>query len=417
MAKVYVEPVSSDPQFERDGPLSLTRSDRRSRVLIGLSVTISLLVLLILTTELSSLSVLSFYRASQRRAIFAPTLHLKFYRNKSWAKQYWKEAEEAERFSFAPYTITQRKPFAGQYINVDTHGIRRTANPDCSPTALRIWMFGGSVLWGWGAKDDETIPSILSQKYAKSIGPVCITNFGEDAHVSTQEIIQLEIELKHTLNPPNLVLFYDGYGDMLASYQTGREDPLMDFEPLRQKVEKRDTGLEFLKGSGTYQLVATLMSGILKLKKIGDESSAAEASREKQMDLDAHMAAANFLGNVRLLQSLSEQFSFRYLVFWSPVSFQGNKPLDPDERKATNSFEFLNPGIAQLSRKGTDLVFAAPNKHVVNLTDVFDHTPDQVYVDYGHLNPIGNGMIAERILETIRKSGIEPESTHRGSGL
>ena len=404
MSKVYLGPVSFGPQYERDHSSRVTQSERLSKALVGLLATISVFVLLILATELLSMFVLSLYRRSAIEALFANNVRLKFYRNKSWAKQYWKETEEAEEFNFSPYSVAQRKPFSGQYVNVDAHGVRRTANPDCSPTALRIWMFGGSSLWGMGAKDDETIPSILSAKYSRSVGPVCVTNFGEDARVSTQEIIQLEIELKQTTNLPNLVLFLDGYGDSYTSYQSGGADTLMNFQQLQQKMETRRTGLEFLKESNTHQMLAKLMSGTLKLKKIEDTSAAAGASRDREMVRDAHMAAKNYLENKRLLQSLSEWFGFRYYIFWTPVAFLGNKPLDSEERKASESFQLLNPGILQLCRMATDLVLAAGDKHIINITDVFDHTPDQVYVDYGHTNSIGNLLIAERMLETIGES-------------
>ena len=91
---------------------------------------------------------------------------------------------------------------------------------------------------GDGVRDDETIPSILSQKHSRSIGTVCITNFGETGWVSIQEIIELEIAIKRAPSPPDPVLFYDGFADASAPYYTGRVDVPADFDQLQQKASR-----------------------------------------------------------------------------------------------------------------------------------------------------------------------------------
>src|SRR6185295_14733893 len=108
--------------------------------------------------------------------------------------------------------------------------------PECSPGARQIWIFGSSTLWGTGAKDDQTIPSILSQEYARSIGPVCVTNFSEAGWVSTQNVIQLELALKSAPRPPDVVLFDDGFADIFVVYESGKADVHMDFDHIRDIV-------------------------------------------------------------------------------------------------------------------------------------------------------------------------------------
>jgi lysophospholipase L1-like esterase len=219
-----------------------------------------------------------------------------------------------------------------------------------------------------------------------------------------QEIIQLEIALKQTAKPPDLVLLYDGFGDISAPYYTGRVDVPADFEQLGQKAaqDDRQPSWAFLKATNSYRLVQVLMDELLKLKKRASQT-AADAPPAKELDHYAAMAADNYLKNIRLLQSLSEHYSFRYLVLWQPLIFLGNKPLDPYERKVLEAREHENPGISELCRKAYALVFSAADSHFVNLSDVFDHTSDEVFMDYGHTYPIGNRLIAERMLETIRE--------------
>lgn len=225
-----------------------------------------------------------------------------------------------------------------------------------------------------------------------------------------QEIIELELELKRATSPPNFVLFYDGFADTSAPYYTGRVDVPADFDQLRQKASRddRQPSWEFLKATNTYRLVQFFMDQLLQLKK---DQTATVIPSKQQLDFYASMAADNYLKNVRLLQSLSTQYGFRYSILWQPLIYEVNKPLDPYERKVLEDAVHGDPGLPRLYRKVTDLVFSTADPHFVNLIDVFDHSPDEIFIDYGHTNPIGNRLIAERMLETIRRSGIEPQST------
>ncbi|MER3445854.1 MAG: hypothetical protein C4291_03015 [Candidatus Dadabacteria bacterium] len=79
-------------------------------------------------------------------------------------------------------------------------------------------MFGGSTMWGTEARDDFTIPSILSKKLWRRGIRCDIVNFSGSGYVSTQEVIALLIELQRG-NIPNLVIFYDGINDTYSAYQ------------------------------------------------------------------------------------------------------------------------------------------------------------------------------------------------------
>ena len=339
----------------------------------------------------------------------AKYVHLAFYRNKPWASESWKEYFQAQHYDFKPYVAWRKSAFVGRYVNVDADGIRRTVNSDCSPSSRRIWMFGASTLWGMGSRDQDTISSILAEKYSKSVGPVCITNFGEGGWVSMQEIIELELALKRISSRPDLVLFYDGFADASAPYFTGRVDVPTDFDQLRRKASQddRQPSSAFLKATNTYRLVQFFMDQLLKVKQ---DQTATSMPSEHQLDLYASMAAENYLQNVRLIQSLSEQYGFRYAILWQPLIYEGNKPLDLYERQIRETAVRAAPGLPLLYRKVTDLVVSAGNPHFVSLIDVFDHCPEEIFIDYGHTNPIGNRLIAERMLEAIRgpRTGLVP---------
>jgi lysophospholipase L1-like esterase len=87
-----------------------------------------------------------------------------------------------------------------------------------SRTPLKIFMFGGSALWGTGARDAFTIPSIFATQLQNKGLATEVTNFGESGYVSTQEVSAMLLQLQKG-QIPDLVIFYDGVKDMYSAYQ------------------------------------------------------------------------------------------------------------------------------------------------------------------------------------------------------
>ncbi len=70
-------------------------------------------------------------------------------------------------------------------------------------------------MWGWGQRDQHTIPSEFARLSEQEGVPVHVTNFGQLAYVHWQEVLLFERALAHR-PPPDLVVFYDGVNDVLA---------------------------------------------------------------------------------------------------------------------------------------------------------------------------------------------------------
>jgi len=101
------------------------------------------------------------------------------------------------------------KSHQGSVINIDSEGMRKTYNnaaSEAAGTAAKVFVFGGSTIWGAGVRDDLTIPSLFA-KGAESKGVICkVTNFGRSGYVSTQEVIELLLQLQRG-NVPDVVRF------------------------------------------------------------------------------------------------------------------------------------------------------------------------------------------------------------------
>ena len=84
-------------------------------------------------------------------------------------------------------------------------------------------MLGGSSLWGFGARDDHTIPSLIARELHEHGVRVEIRNLAEIGYVSTQEMIALSASSSRAIGP-DLVLFYDGVNDTTSALLEGEAD-------------------------------------------------------------------------------------------------------------------------------------------------------------------------------------------------
>ena len=81
-------------------------------------------------------------------------------------------------------------------------------------TDKKIYVFGGSTVWGTGSSDQFTIPSILQKNINSSkkiIDKYNVYNYGFSTLVSHQ---QFKLLKQVNLNKGDIVIFYDGNNDI-----------------------------------------------------------------------------------------------------------------------------------------------------------------------------------------------------------
>src|SRR5262249_17223320 len=111
-------------------------------------------------------------------------------------------------------------PIDETYVHVDQDGVRATWHAPDAGAPFRIWMLGGSLAWGYGARDDFTVESYLAKELSAAGYHVEITNFAERGYVSEQGMILLHDELIRC-PAPDLVISLDGVNDVDAAWWNG----------------------------------------------------------------------------------------------------------------------------------------------------------------------------------------------------
>src|SRR5262245_27465301 len=89
-------------------------------------------------------------------------------------------------------------------------GLRKTSNQEEHPKN-KIYMFGGSSMWGTGSADRNTIPSLLQAQLRANEQRYAVFNYGFSTVVAHQQLSRLKtLDLKDG----DVVIFYDGWNDI-----------------------------------------------------------------------------------------------------------------------------------------------------------------------------------------------------------
>jgi hypothetical protein len=91
-------------------------------------------------------------------------VHADAYRNPVWARKYFADLA-GFRVHWFPYSYWIGRQYRSRYINVGKDGLRATYSQPLPPGGkpIRLFMFGGSAMWGEGSPDDDTIPSWIQR--------------------------------------------------------------------------------------------------------------------------------------------------------------------------------------------------------------------------------------------------------------
>lgn len=289
---------------------------------------------------------------------------------------------------------------------VGADGLRRTVHSICDGKTYTIWMFGGSTMWGTGSPDWGTIPSLLAERYQKAGRPVCVRNYGESAWVSTQEVIQLLLELKQQAKKPDLVIFYDGANDPYIPYRSGRFDVHQNFDRIKGQFEGDAVvkwgSFGWVLRTNTYELVKRLATrfGLL------NPDRGAYRKRAKDLEWMISKNVEYYLNNVDLVDALSKKYGFQYAFFWQPIIFVENKRLTTKEAEIRRLESDMSPGLEEIYKRTYGLVRAIGKGKIQYIADVFNNETQDIYIDSVHVSSEGNRIIAARIFDILPQRGL-----------
>jgi lysophospholipase L1-like esterase len=300
----------------------------------------------------------------------------------------FKELDEAKDLRWKSYVYWRRAAFNGEFIHVDEHGFRVTPQVvSANQAAEEVWLFGGSVVWGTGVDDAQSIAANLARVLAQRLPsrPIRVLNFGESGYVSRQAQLAFFSALKCTKARPLIVVFLDGANDVFAAFQG---------EEIGAPQNESNRIAEFNASKHPWQLLASWFAQLRGFAALREHLMPARNTRNIP-DL-AEAVVVDLLSTAAQEDVMASSAGAASLHFWQPTVFS-KIGLSADEERIVGASQKMHRSL-QLA---VDLRIAAiPQYRKLDVErDVAAKTP--LYFDFVHLNSLGLQRISEQIADDI----------------
>jgi lysophospholipase L1-like esterase len=332
------------------------------------------------------------------------------YGNAPWVSDYYDHFHRGrDEMLWKSYVYWRRRPWQSPYINVDERGIRKTTS-SAKDGAVTIFMFGGSTMWGSGARDEYTIPSVVARELERKGVSATVVNYGETGWVSTQELIALELELRQGRRP-DLVVFYDGINDTYTAFQQGiagipqnEFNRVTEFNFMQKSVKERFgiIGRDAVDRLATLKLLELFRSDVNK--GIGVKLDEAAPGFKMDAPLVARLAGQvidTYVSNVELVSLLADHYHFKPLFYWQP-SIADKPQLTAYEKELLVDMQPTMRFFEQTNQTFRDRRLGQPGPgRVRDLLSAFSETSAPMFIDRFHLGESGNEAIAKLMLPDV----------------
>ena len=366
-------------------------------------IAVNILVLLGMLIFLD-LTAISLYQLSNLKIFYhvKSKWRLPNYKNIEWARAHFKEVNELQS-EYRSYIGWRRLPYKGQTITIDEQGIRITPQSELVTEKSPLVVFlGGSAMWGFGVNDANTIPALFA-KIAK--GRYRAINFGEPAYNAFQGYLFLKLQIINGLRP-DIVVSYDGVNDGyslrrgLRPFSHVREDQIRT--AMKGKDRKNEEVLSF---SHFFLNPLKAFFSEYKITVKHDVNNAKNNSYDLSQERIEQTAKA-LLESWLSTKDLAEKNGANFIAVLQPNAEVGKpylKHLNFDKDKLKDRLTYCNlfyPAVLKLLQAPE---YQELSNHVIVLTDAFDRE-EFIYIDFCHVSPNGNKIIAAKIYNHIINS-------------
>jgi len=305
-----------------------------------------------------------------------------------------------DRIGWEPFTYYRQREYDGKYVHIDAQGHRRTVGNSTAGDRLRIFIFGGSTVWGWGQDDASTLASLLiAELKPRGVGEIEIVNFGELSYVSGQDLSAFLQTLRY--DPPHLAIFYGGANEGFSTFQNNQPGLAFNESAVKERVERDYRPSSFLRSYDFKEYLKEKSALARMTFNLRDRFAAAAKSREMASTAASvdQLGAASvdvYLKNVRAIRALAKEFRVEAHVFLQPVLLlKSPRAKDEDSFLAAVDFEPRFRGIVE-----SFYSHLRPRTHedsIVDLSEVFRDDATSRFTDWVHVNREANVQIARVI--------------------
>ena len=305
------------------------------------------------------------------------------YSHFEWADQHFKDLNRIST-SYRDFVVWRAEPYESQTVTIGSDGLRRVEQAP-SASADEVWLFGGSAMWGVGSNDENTVPSQLSE-----FAEVTVSSYAQLGYVARQSLNELvNAYLTVTRQGPavRVVVFYDGVNEVLWKCRT--ENVAMG--SAHEQEIRGSLAVEDLSPRVIFQPALSLIKWI----RDGFDDRSFNSSYSCREDPERSEKVARSLVNDWIsADAVARRNGDRFVAVLQPVAYLGQPNLNhldlfrEEWKELGAQYQTVYPLIRQYAEE------AQIEFH--DLSGVLD-TEEQVYIDFCHLSPNGNRLIAAEL--------------------
>ena len=267
-------------------------------------------------------------------------------------------------------------------VSINSHGFRgeEFEKEKINDREYRIFVLGGSVLYGlYATSDNTTISGYLQEFYNEftTDRDVRVINAGANGHESFAETYLVKNKIID-LNP-DLIIVLDGWNDLGAPLEREYKEPkgMEQLEQYSSIIRKYYKTIQF------YEFIERIWE-----KQIGE-------NKREINDGTANQKSELWKSRWKEICELGEKENFKVIITLQPIVGAGNKILADWELKfvkeaagSAASYNFMRDKLNELETS------CAVTE---DLTNIFDNETELIYFDYVHMGDKGNRIIAQKI--------------------
>ncbi|MEJ2718625.1 MAG: SGNH/GDSL hydrolase family protein [Deltaproteobacteria bacterium] len=299
------------------------------------------------------------------------------------------------------FTQFRETAFASKYVNVSPLGFRPIKNQAAWPPTKRhptVFVFGGSTTFGYGVKDDETIPSYLQELIREQTGTETqVYNFGRAYYFSSQERVLMEKLILEGV-VPDVAIFIDGFNDLYST------DGVPTFTSnLRSFMAAGDVYAEreLLR---RVPVVKSFLEWTGKPASGKHGGTGVSTDRDLKTRTTVERVLTRYRRNMELIESIATRLQVIPLFVWQPVAayrydLRNHVYANFDYEKAS---PFLKPGYeaaAGMYARGRI------GENFLWLADIQENLEKPLYVSPFHYSAEMCEIIARHICSAIIDAG------------
>lgn len=302
-----------------------------------------------------------------------------------------------------PYVGWRAHPMTSTTLNVDAAGNRVTPGAACGQGAFTVFVFGGSVAFGFGVADTETIPALLQRGLEERLHkPVCVRNLAQLSWTSTQETVALLRELQEGRSP-DLAIFIDGFNDVNVRGGDGvggRSSGDMDYDGRAVWIRSTTHAGWIAAREVARSTHLSLLLGWARERLRAPETDARPPAAAQVALPSPEAVLRAYLTNHDTVRLLASAHGFRAAWFWQPTLWVKDTRT-PDEELLLQDAAPPDgvPGLFDAVYRAA-AAEARTRDGLTYLGGIFDGT-SSMYVDDVHVVRAGNARIAEAIVDVV----------------